>query len=138
MKTEFRNHKQAIRAFMQANYSDERLAMLLAHAQEGKLAFDSCCCFIGIPSAPHALASNGERAQPEPTHHRVYGNLLRGAREAEKAFNYLGVGKSWSYSLMDAKRRRILIPMIRAEMRRRERLVKEQIEFGVELQNEAW
>jgi hypothetical protein len=121
MKQEFRERKQAIRNFMAAHYTDERLAMLLAHAQEGRLAFDSCCCFIGVPSAPHALASVGERAEPEPLHHRVYGNPLPGASEAEQAFNELG-GAFWIERIRDARRRRILIPMIKAEMKRRAQL----------------
>ncbi len=53
----FKETKQIIRDFMKTNYSDERLAMLLAHAQSGKLAFNSCCCFVGVSTAQHALTS---------------------------------------------------------------------------------
>jgi hypothetical protein len=48
MNQDLRQWKQALRAFMQQHYTDERLAMLLAHAESGKLSFTSCCCFIGV------------------------------------------------------------------------------------------
>ncbi|MCI0526562.1 MAG: hypothetical protein L0Y56_03795, partial [Nitrospira sp.] len=47
--------KAPLRAYMQQHYSDEKLAALLAHARDGKLAYHSCCCFIGIATADHAL-----------------------------------------------------------------------------------
>jgi hypothetical protein len=129
-----RENKQAIRKFMRENYTDERLAMLLAHAQSGRLAFDSCCCFIGIPSAPHALAGAGERAQPEPLHHRIYGNKLPDGSRAEWAYAELG-GPSCHEPTRDIVRRRKIIPMIRAEMRRRERdAASVSAEFAAEVE----
>lgn len=118
--------KQHIRAFMQAHYTDERLAQLLAHAQDGKLAFHSCCCFIGVATADHALRGYRfkdfrERADGLlgiDERHYILAESLPGAQEAEHAFDGLS---DWHGSEYDAARRRILIPMIRAEQRRRER-----------------
>jgi hypothetical protein len=115
--TERQQQKQIIRQFMRDNYTDERLAMLLAHAQEGKLEYHSCCCFIGVPTADHAL-QNEIRDLPS-SHHYFTGVRLVNANAAEKAYYLLGVRASRS-DTEDALRRRILIPIIRAEMKRRE------------------
>jgi hypothetical protein len=42
-------------AFLQTAYTDEQLSALFAHAQDRKLSYRSCCCFIGAANAPHAL-----------------------------------------------------------------------------------
>ncbi len=113
--TKQQEYKRDIRAFMQAHYTDERLAQLLAHAQDGKLAFDSCCCFIGIATADHPLRGQAAAGMileylTEP-HYRAT-RQLNGWHEAEMAFLGLGI-------LNNQRRIRILIPMIRAEMKRR-------------------
>jgi hypothetical protein len=123
MNTELRQRKQAIRSFMREHYTDERLAMLLAHAQEGRLSYLSCCCFIGTTTARHPLRDGrsmilGTRLRSRfdvvrPKHYNE-AQKLSGAYEAETAFLEI------AYS--DVARRRILIPMVRAEMRRRDRL----------------
>lgn len=119
------NHKEAkghIRAFMQAHYTDERLAQLLAHAQEGKLRFASCCCFIGIVTADHALRSTLLDVQEN---HYDAAFRLPAAEMAESAFRMLWRSSTdctevSHRSERDAVRGRILIPMVRAEMRRRD------------------
>jgi|HubBroStandDraft_6_1064221.scaffolds.fasta_scaffold37694_8 hypothetical protein len=112
MNAEHRARKQAIRAFF-IHYTDERLAMLLAHAQEGRLAFHSCCCFIGVTTADHALQPQVifDLSEPFYSHYRA-AEQIPGAFRAERSFQLLGRND-------DAKRRRILIPMIRAEFHRR-------------------
>ena len=127
-----KQNKQAIREFMQDHYTDERLAMLLAHAQDGKLAYGSCCCFIGIPTVDHpALVGHGFPITLHAAKARLQWPLT--APAAEFAFFQLAPGLESHHVASDAKRRRILIPMIRAEMRRRERLalratLKEELE----------
>lgn len=123
--TKTQEQKQILRNFMRDYYTDEKLAEVLAHAQDGKLSYNSCCCFIGAVTADHALRSELPHS-PVPTgstqlkHYRV-AKLLHGARLAESAFLAIGgVDNIWLGA--DKKRRRILIPMLRAEMRRRERL----------------
>ena len=117
----FKQAKTEIRRFMQEQYSDERLAMLLAHAQEGKLAFYSCCCFAGIPSAIHSLRGREDR---DFAGHAALDFL------ASDAYATLAMAGNkpivWNGEIDDAKRRRILIPMIRAEQLRRERLASER------------
>lgn len=114
--TKQQERKQHIRAFMQAHYTDERLAQLLAHCQDGKFAFNSCCCFVAIPTADHALQGEGD------WHHQHYADAhrLSGASEAESAVfhlvDHLGIHLNRDF-------RRILIPIIRAEIKRRDALV---------------
>lgn len=105
---------------MQAHYSDQQLASLLAHARDGKLAFDSCCCFIGQPTADHALRSDF-RVCDEGSPHYMAAKSLLGANTAELAYMFLSgeFTEDIHEASLDAKRRRILIPMVLAEMRRR-------------------
>jgi hypothetical protein len=98
---------------MRTNYSDERLAWLLAHARSGRLAFVSCCCFIGIATADHALKGETGHLYYLERHYRD-AKWLPGATVAESAYALLAED--------DAQRIRRLIPMIKAEMRRRDRL----------------
>jgi hypothetical protein len=128
-------NKQPIRDFMQRHYTDERLAQLLVHAQDGKLAYFSCCCFIGISTADHALKSRSLKNEVKnvlnmdilkhgEVPHYDHAKDLIGANEAENAYLYLADD--------DATRRRIMIPMIRAEFRRRDR-IRQQSEWKQEL-----
>ncbi len=114
-----RERKNHIRSFMRAHYTDERLAWLLSHARAGILDYLSCCCFIGIPTADHALRGKGVSGL-----HYDRALSLPGAAEAEESFLkiyhsarlYFPQGRE-----RDDARIRILIPMVKAEMRRRER-----------------
>jgi len=133
MNLEHRAKKQAIRSFLQNHYTDERLTMLLAHAQSGRLEMYSCCCFIGTLTADHALRGKGTITSD----HLQVARLLSGASEAETAFGLLcengaKVGFYNHSEQSNAKRRRILIPIIRAEMRRRD-TARKQIEWKQEL-----
>lgn len=104
--------KAPIRAFMQTHYTDERLAALLAHAKDGKLSYWSCCCFLGAANAPHPLQTEDHFYLSQ---HCMEAFKLSGGGDAHFAYASLG-------SDGDSGRRRILIPMIRAEMKRREKL----------------
>jgi hypothetical protein len=115
MDQDLKENKQTIRAFMREHYTDERLAMLLAHAQSGRLAYMSCCCFIGIPTADHALQGESGGIY-STTRHYIRAAILPLAREAESAYCNLAECEG------DQQRIRRLIPIIKAEMRRRERL----------------
>lgn len=110
-----RELKKPIRSFMREHYTDERLAMLLAHARDGKLDYTACCCFIGIVTANHALTEKWTHGGDRTVPHLAAARHLVGAYDAEESFFQFGPGNP-------EKRRRILIPMIRAEMRRREGL----------------
>ena len=122
MNQQFRNKKQAIRDFMQNHYTDARLAELLAHAQNGYLDYTACCCFIGITTADHALVREGGMESRGTTMHYFAARELDGALAAEQAFNHIAnYAKYKTTEARNAFRRRILVPMIRAEMKRRER-----------------
>jgi hypothetical protein len=111
--------KEAIRNFLRLHYSDEKLAALLAHARDGKLVYRSCCCILGAATADHALQSGYPRYPVKADHYGVACDL-KGANSAEAAYGNL----EGNYSGMDDEdadpiRRRILIPMILAEFKRR-------------------
>ena len=106
-----------IRKFLAANYSDEKLAALLAHAESGRLGWNSCCCVVGIATATHPLQTAtafGEmRASSTGDWHLEEARRLPYAVEAENEFLHI----AWS----DAGRRERLLPLIHEEMERRER-----------------
>jgi hypothetical protein len=110
-RNEHRKRKATLRKFMRDHYSDERLSWLLEYARSGELRFYSCCCFIGIPTANHALQSG--------VAHLKAAYELDGADEAETAFKKIYKPTTIPYS-RDSGRQRILIPMVRAEIKRRE------------------
>ena len=116
--------KQDIRDYL-IHYSDEKLTALLAHAQDGKLAFYSCCCLIGSATADHALRPRTiywrNTAKLEP--HYAQAQELPGSEEAEWAYGkgLLAATRVWSEAERDSLRRRRLIPILKAELRRRQR-----------------
>jgi len=106
-------NEEIISDFMQKHYSDERVAQLLEWAEDGGLAYGTCCCFIGLATADHSFMRVSEYTEQtfvSPHYDRALG--LSGADAAEGSF--YGLGKD------DAERRSNLIPLIRAEMSRRE------------------
>jgi hypothetical protein len=129
-----KRQKSSIRAFLR-QMGDEELAILLAHAQSGRLAFNSCCCLIGlatIKDADHAPlgrttfpVTNPDGRVVQETQlsgHYWLARDLEGALAAETAFRDL-VPDPKSAALAeenDTLRRRILIPLVRGEIRRRD------------------
>ena len=108
------SNEQIISDFLRTAYTDEKLAALLAHAEDGKLAFVSCCCFAGIPTAVHAL--QGE------TRGNLNDMFLAGH---ERGGDWLWFEMSSAYCRLareDADRRAKIIPLIHKEMSRRESL----------------
>lgn len=105
-------------------YSDESLAALLAHAQDGKLAYSSCCCFIGVSTANHSLRGNMSQIAAALQVHYGDARELPYALKAESEFCLLGKN--------DEERREAIIPLIIAEQERREQLRMEDIEAEAE------
>ena len=120
MNLERKQDKRIIREFLRGYYSDEKLAMLLAHAQSGRLAYFSCCCLVGFPYGDHSAEGFNARS---PTRHPITVSKTAEGRAADAAFYSLGLlGKITEMrDELDSVRRRRLIPMIKAEMKRRER-----------------
>lgn len=130
MDIEFRQKKRAIRQYLQSAYSDERLVWLLAHARNGKLVYQSCCCLIGTATSDHALQGTADVNQPAAAHYQLAKRFI-GAREAEQAYWELGYrGQSRFLLSSDEIRRRRLIPMILSEVRRRARTKAPEIQVA--------
>jgi len=106
---ELKPAKPVLRAFLQTSYTDERLAMLLAHAQSGKLAWYSCCCFVGVSNADHALKGVCRPGSLGVNHLDF---LDQSASHVSLTYHIIASN--------DADRRRLIIPLIKAEMKRRE------------------
>lgn len=111
-----------IKKFLQTAYSDENLAALLAHTQDGKLAYGTCCCVAGLPTAGHALKTAGEHFAGE--HRPVHPMALRYpecqlADSVSEEFFYLGNPGDGLTPWSDELRRQRLIPLILAEQTRR-------------------
>ena len=137
MNQSLRENKQSIRSFMQNHYTDSRLAELLCHARDGKLDYFSCCCFIGVATADHPLQRHAYKPGISVDHYDE-ATKLSGAKKAEIA--YCGLAHSCAKKEREERdicRRRILIPMVRTEMKRRDLLkAKAHAETEVEsLQN---
>lgn len=111
-----RTNEQIISGFLRTEYTDEKLAALLAHSEDGRLAFFSCCCFAGLPSATHALRGVA-LAEFE---------ILRGMAEGhdkdlDEALPWFQMSNAFcGLGIDDEVRRAKLIPLIKAEMDRRE------------------
>lgn len=108
-----------IERFLQTAFTDERLAGLLAHCEDGKLVFYSCCCFAGAPTADHALRGEIEDYDLEP--HYIAAKKLPFAAEAEREFCSLAYSFA-SDRERDSQRRAIVKPLILAEIERRDKL----------------
>ncbi len=121
MDIQLRRGKHAIRQFLRTAYSDERLVWLLAHTKGGKLAYQSCCCLIGVATADHALQGKMDVNHSSAAHYHLARRFV-GAIEAEQAYWELGyLGQSRSAKSSDDLRRRRLIPLILSELRQRQR-----------------
>lgn len=99
------------------------LCALLAHAQEGKLHFLSCCCYIGFRTADHAYKGfQAYRSHEGNTwNHYKVAKRAPGAVYLEDCFLGLGIYGSNAAKVGDELRRARLIPMILKELRDRER-----------------
>ncbi len=127
MNQDLRANKQAIRAFLKTPiWTDEKLCALLAHAQD-KLSMWSCCCLIGCANADHALrgrllAEGGKRSwDPSWNHYDVAKVWLPLAMGAEEAFRFLAGPWDRQSPAADELRRKRIRPIIRRELRERER-----------------
>ena len=108
-------NEQVLTDFMRAQYSDAKLAELLAWTEDGGLTYHTCCCFIGVLTADHPLRREGDvdtRWTEGVPHYAIAVEEIPDAEDAEEAF--------WLLGKTDADRRAKLIPLIKAEMARRE------------------
>lgn len=111
------------------HYTDQKLAELLAHCEDGKFAFFSCCCFIGAATADHPLVSKADYnhfVQPwsRVPHYRK-AKQLAFADGAESEVRLLAPH--------DDGRRALLIPIIKEEMERRAKLRESTLNKTLEM-----
>lgn len=133
-----KSSKGVIRDFLK-EFPQGRLLGLLAHAQDGKLAYFSCCCLAGSINADHPL-----QGQWAPKYGPIRSKFMPGTYRAENlldthyrmaahtvdvAYANLGIPPDCGRNFRlrgrskedDARRRARIIPMIKSELRRRER-----------------
>lgn len=121
-----KSNEQILTEYMRQNYSDQKLAELLAFAEDGKLSYSSCCCFVGVPTANHSLMSMADAASASDCDHYQSAIAIPEAPVAERAFRTLAVDSAdGSSEERDAERRARLIPLIYAEIKRRDDLKSE-------------
>lgn len=120
MNENLKECKHAIRQFMREQYSNERLVALLDHARNGHLRYESCCCFVGAATANHNLAI-GRHDFIGTHYHSLPSSITRPADAAYfcLADHIQGVSDNRYANTADTVRRRIIIPMILAELKRR-------------------
>jgi len=100
-------------------YTDEKLIALLAHTEDGKLSYWSCCCFAGLPSAIHALRSYNREDMDQEFN---AGHLWDPEDSKTDALWVVMSGVFGLLAATDEERRAKLIPFIYAEIFRRELL----------------
>jgi hypothetical protein len=132
-QTELRNSKQAVREWVRANFSDQKLASVVAFNADGRMTFrNPCGCLMGVTHSDRLHVDDNcdrkhywlARRQDLAQTHR-FAALFSSSRigKAEKAYNFLGFSPHFSGCFGDDNlRRRRFSALLRAEMRRRDRL----------------
>jgi len=128
---ELRNSKQIVREWVRANFSDQRLASVAALNADGRMTFRNPCeCLMGVTYGDPLLASRStelywaararDLAQTRPLAALFPSNRIG---KAEKAYMFLGFSASFDNCFGDdSLRNRRFAALLRAEMRRRDRL----------------
>ncbi len=130
---ELRNSKQIVREWVRSHFTDQKLASVAAFNSDGKMSFrNPCGCLMGVTLSDRLhtghdcdrkhywLARRQDLAQT-----RRFAALFPSSRigKAEKAYNFLGFSAAFGNCFGDDElRRRRFSALLRAEMRRRERL----------------
>lgn len=132
-QTELRNSKHAVRAWVGAHFSDQKLASVAAFNADGKMSFrNPCGCLMGVTRSDRlheGLDCNREhywqaRKQDLAQTSRLAA-LFPETRigKAEKAYHFLGFNARFDRCFGDDQlRQRRFGAILRAEMRRRERV----------------
>jgi hypothetical protein len=110
-----------IQNYLRTAYSYEDLVAQLAHAEDGELSYASCSCLIAAPTGHHALLRVGEYCE-QRLEHLAAARALPYALAAEEEFNNLGNPGDGLTPWTDELRRQRVIPLIRAEILRRDGL----------------
>ncbi|MBV9035709.1 MAG: hypothetical protein JO182_14560 [Acidobacteriaceae bacterium] len=132
-QSELRKSKRVVREWVRAHFSDEKLASVVAFNADGKMSFrNPCSCLMGVTYSDYLHVGHD-------CHHEHY-RLARqqdwlqngciaaflsssGMGKAERAYLFLGFSANFNDCFgNDEVRRRRFSALLRAEMRRRERL----------------
>lgn len=108
-----RHSKAAVRAFIRINFSDERLHEVYAFNSDGHMRYTGPC-LLHVTVADSRLASKDNLYR---------GYALPGGWEAEQGYRLLGDPWLGLSERAEAVRQRRLSAILRAEMRRRERVL---------------
>jgi hypothetical protein len=139
-QNEIRNAKQVIRAWVGANFSDEKLAGVSAFNADGKMSFrNPCSCLLGVTYSDrlHTCQDDCSREhyqlawRQDMAQRGRFASLFSSSRmgNAEKAYIFLGLSNKFDNCFGDDDlRRRRLSALLRAEMRCRDR----RLVFGKE------
>jgi len=119
--TRTQENKQLIRTHLRENFDDSGLLRLLDHARNGKLSYLSCCCLKGACTADHKDGQLRGMTVNYYVAHYKKANNIPSAAAAAPAYMEIREGniKEEKLEQRDERGRRILIPMILAEIRRR-------------------
>lgn len=130
---ELRKSKQVVREWVCANFSDQKLASVAAFNADGRMSFrNPCGCLMGVTYSDRLheghdcnrehywVARRQDLAQT-----KRFASLFPMSRigKAERAYNFLGFAPNFTSCFGDdTVRRRRFSALLRAEMRRRERV----------------
>jgi hypothetical protein len=131
-QTELRNAKRVIRAWVGANFSDEKLAGVSAFNADGKMSFrNPCSCLLGVTysdllhtcheecSREHYQSAWRQDMAQRGRFEALFSSSRMG--KAEKAYIFLGLSNRFNSCFGDDDlRRRRFSALLRAEMRRRD------------------
>lgn len=122
MNVRLKQDKQTIREYIRNYFDDQRLAQVYAFNRDGKMEFYSRCgCLLGVTlcTTLHYKACDEDRMLS--TNHYFHArNDLKGAKLAEMAYGDLCSDYSYPYGKLLRQQR--LSAILRAEMRRRDRI----------------
>jgi hypothetical protein len=132
-QSELRNSKRIVRDWVRANFSDQKLASVVAFNADGKMSFrNPCGCLMGVTYSEHLhMGQNCNREhywqarKQDLAQTRRFAALFPTSRigKAEKAYNFLGFTAHFTSCFGDDQlRRRRFSALLRAEMRRRDRI----------------
>jgi len=130
---ELRSSKQVVREWVRGNFSDEKLASVAAFNADGKMTFrNPCGCLMGVTYSDRLHVDQecnrkhywrARRQDLSQTRRLAAWFPASRIGKAEKAYNFLGLSAALNSCFGDDElRRRRFSAILRAEMRRRERL----------------
>lgn len=135
------SNEQIISEFLKTEYTDAKLIELLDGAESGVLSFYSCCCLRGLPTAKHKIMGTNAAGVTlsqlrSPISHGDPIVCSEAYLEADRAYYRLGEPIATDGLEDDMRRRERVIPLIKAEILRREQerspsLSESQVTVGV-------